>query len=77
MAKNHYKKNYPQALGAIDGKHVVIKKSPENECLWADFGCNGRTNDSGVWNKSALHRGIEIGSIQLPQSKSLTENYPK
>ena len=49
---------------------------PDYECLWADVSCNGRTNDSGVWNKSALQRGIENGSIQLPQSESLTENHP-
>ena len=69
--------NYPHALGAIDGKHVTIRKpsndgsyhynykhmysiilspiaGPEYECLYADVGCNGRVNDSGVWNKSSL-----------------------
>lgn len=51
---------------AIDG--------PSYECLWADVGCNGRNNDGGVWNKSTLQKGIEDGTIKLPERAALLGN---
>lgn len=91
--------NYPHALGAIDGKHVTIKKpdnggsfyfnykkthsiilmaiaGPDYQCLWADVGSNGRTNDGGVWNKSQLQSSIEDGVVELPKNKSISDAYP-
>ena len=69
--------NFPNCLGAIDGKHIQIRPppgtgseyfnykktfsiillaiaGPDYECINADIGCNGRMNDSGVWNNSDL-----------------------
>ena len=37
--------------------------------------CNGRKNDSGVWNKSGLHQSIEDGTIKVPENYSLLENH--
>ena len=64
----NYKKTHSIILMAIAG--------PDYECLWADVGCNGRSNDSGVWNKSELQKGIEDGTIKLPVNDALSESYP-
>ena len=89
--------SYPHALGAIDGKHVTIRKpsnagsyyynykhthsiillainGPEDECLYANVGSNGRVNDSGVWNKSSLLQAIQNGSVMLPKDYALPVN---
>ena len=52
----------------------MAKAGPSYECLWADVGSYGRNNDGGVWNKSALHKGIEDGTIKLPESDALPGN---
>ena len=44
---------------------------PEYECLYADFGYNGRVNDSGVWNKSSLLEAIQDELVKLPSDEAL------
>ena len=86
--------NFPNCLGAIDGKHIQIRPppgtgseyfnykktfsiillaiaGPDYECIYADIGCNGRMNDSGVWNNSDLRRRIEEGSLNIPVATPL------
>lgn len=60
----NYKHTHSVILMAIAG--------PEYECLYADVGSNGRVNDSGVWNKTSLLRGIEDGSFKLPADDELS-----
>ena len=60
----NYKHTHSVILMAIAG--------PEYECLYADVGSNGRVNDSGVWNKTSLLRGIEDGSFKLPADDDLS-----
>ena len=85
---------FPNCLGAIDGKHVVMQPPPEsgsqffnykhthslvllaiagpdNECLFADIGTNGRVSDGGVWNKSKIAQMIENKQIELPADRCL------
>ena len=51
---------------------------PDYECLYADVGSNGRVNDSGIWNKTALLQGILNGTVELPADGILQngENVP-
>ena len=54
----NYKHTHSIILMAVAG--------PDDECLYADVGSNGRVNDSGIWNKSALLQGILNGTVELP-----------
>ena len=59
----NYKKNFSIILLAIAG--------PDYECLYADIGCRGRSNDSGVWNASELYSLFEDGMMGLPSPRPL------
>ena len=55
--------NYKKSHSII----LLARAGPDYECLYADVGSNGRMNDSGVWNKSTLHKKIESNEMDLPQ----------
>ena len=59
----NYKKSFSIILLAIAG--------PDYECLYADIGCKGRSNDSGVWNNSELCTLFEEGKLGLPSPTPL------
>ena len=45
---------------------------PEYKHLYTDVGFNGKANDSGIWNKSSLLKGIQDGSVKLPDDEKLS-----
>ena len=60
----NYEHTYSNILMAIAG--------PEYEWLYANVGSNGRVNNSGIWNKTSLLRGIQDGSFKLPTDENLS-----
>ena len=45
---------------------------PEYKHLYTDVGSNGKANDSGIWNKSSLLKGIQDVSVKLPDDEKLS-----
>ena len=54
----NYKNTFSIIMLAIAG--------PDYECLYADIGSDGRTNDSDVWNNSEICNRIEKRELGLP-----------
>ena len=51
---------------------LMAVAGPDYECIYADFGTNGRVSDGGVWNKCGLTQAIDEQSISLiPPPKCL------
>ncbi|XP_064098062.1 uncharacterized protein LOC135209284 [Macrobrachium nipponense] len=72
--------NFLICIGALDGKHILIKRTylhlmalcdANSNFLYVDVGINGRVSDGGVWNKSTLCMHIENGSAGLPDDIQL------
>ncbi|KAJ4940321.1 hypothetical protein JOQ06_026629 [Pogonophryne albipinna] len=63
--------NFPNCVGAIDGKHVVIQAPANSGSLYfnykiVDVGGFGRSSDSGSLRNSAFGESLRDGSLQLP-----------
>uniref|UniRef100_A0A8C6SIV0 DDE Tnp4 domain-containing protein n=1 Tax=Neogobius melanostomus TaxID=47308 RepID=A0A8C6SIV0_9GOBI len=86
--------NFPNCLGAIDGKHVTIHATPRSGSLFFNYkktfsvilmalvdaqyrfrviqvGDYGRTSDGGIYARSALGRGMEQQTLQVPSDAPL------
>ena len=82
--------NFPNCIGAIDGKHVYIKAPPNSGTLYWNYkktfsivlmalvdankkfrvvhmGEYGKSNDGGVFGGSLLGRGLEAGTLHVPE----------
>ena len=60
--------NFPNCLGAIDGKHIQIRPPPDTGSEYFNY---GRMNDSGVWNASDMRKRIEDDDLGTPAPKPL------
>ena len=78
--------NVPHALGALDGKHVALKKPKNTGALvmlalvdgqykfrWVDAGTAGSYSDAQIFNASQLKRKIEDGRIGFPDPAPITQ----
>ncbi|XP_056422786.1 uncharacterized protein LOC130362407 [Hyla sarda] len=71
---------FPNCVGAIDGKHIRIQKffstilmavaDVQYRFIAVDIGSNGRTNDSCVFKNSAMGRRIYSGEMELPEARA-------
>ncbi|XP_066926385.1 uncharacterized protein [Clytia hemisphaerica] len=59
----NYKHTHSIILLAVAG--------PNYECLYADVGTPGRANDSGIWNRTSLMKGVQDGTVDLPNGEKL------
>ena len=65
--------NFPNCLGAIDGKHIVMLQpaksggdsvvllaivGPNYEFLYVDVGANGQMSDGGIWNRCKFKESL-------------------
>ena len=60
--------NYKHAHSTI----LMSMTGPEYKHLYTDVGSNGKANDSGIWNKSSLLKGIQDVSVKLPDDEKLS-----
>lgn len=88
--------NFPNCLGALDGKHVVIDAPSNSGSLYfnykktfsivllalvdanykfisVDIGSYGKNSDGGILTNSSLGRGLENGTLNIPESSPLPE----
>ncbi|KAH7951316.1 hypothetical protein HPB52_007742 [Rhipicephalus sanguineus] len=78
---------FPNCLGAVDGRHVQIKcprKSGslyfnyKRECQYLfrliDVGAPGRFSDGGVFKDSPIGKRLEQGKLGLPRAASLPDS---
>ncbi|CAH2083600.1 unnamed protein product [Euphydryas editha] len=86
--------NFPNCLGALDGKHVAIDAPSNSGSLYfnykksfsvvllalvdanykfiaVDIGSYGKNSDGGILTNSALGRGLENGTLNVPESSPL------
>ncbi|XP_053967742.1 uncharacterized protein LOC128869234 [Anastrepha ludens] len=86
--------NFPNCLGALDGKHVVIQAPANSGSLYfnykktfsivllalldanckfiaVDIGSYGKNSDGGILANSALGRGLENGTMNIPEDSPL------
>ena len=79
--------NVPHAVGALDGKHIVIKKGyfslvlldlvdADYKFLWVNTGASGSSSDAQIFNPSKLKRRIENGTLGLPPPEPLGPGGP-
>lgn len=58
------------------GTHSIILLSVVDACyrfLYVDVGCNGMVADSGVFSNCSLYKGLEDGSVKLPEPSPLPQ----
>ncbi|GFU02559.1 DDE Tnp4 domain-containing protein [Trichonephila clavipes] len=62
--------NFPNCIGAIDGKHIRIK-APKTVDHSVDVGSYGREGDAGIYLKSEIGRRIKNNTFNVPPPKAL------
>ena len=79
--------NVPHALGALDDKHVALKKPKNSGALyhnykglygqykfrWVDVDTAGSCSDAEIFNTCHLKRKIDDGSIGIPDPAPITQ----
>ncbi|KAE9543510.1 hypothetical protein AGLY_002310 [Aphis glycines] len=74
--------NFPNCLGALDGKHVIIQAPANSVVLLAlvdanynfiavDVGAYGKNSDGGILAHSNLGKSLENGSLNIPSDAIL------
>uniref|UniRef100_A0AAZ3QVL4 DDE Tnp4 domain-containing protein n=1 Tax=Oncorhynchus tshawytscha TaxID=74940 RepID=A0AAZ3QVL4_ONCTS len=66
----HEKWDFPNCLGSVDGKHIMITKQP-NSGRPIQVGDFGRKSDGEVYANSPLGRAIASKTLQVPQDAFL------
>ncbi|KAL0152824.1 hypothetical protein M9458_051864 [Cirrhinus mrigala] len=64
--------NFPNCLGAIDGKHVLLAVVDANYLFRVvDVGGYGRTSDGGTLRNSAFGESLRDGTLDLPPDAAI------
>uniref|UniRef100_A0A3Q2E6C0 DDE Tnp4 domain-containing protein n=1 Tax=Cyprinodon variegatus TaxID=28743 RepID=A0A3Q2E6C0_CYPVA len=66
--------NFPNCLGALDGKHVVIEKPPRSgnyRFRVISVGNHGRSSDGGIYAGSTLGIGLQRSTLNMPPNEPL------
>ncbi|KAF8778537.1 Protein ANTAGONIST OF LIKE HETEROCHROMATIN like protein [Argiope bruennichi] len=61
---------FPQCIGALDGKHIKISPPPNSGSLYY-VGTNGRISDGGVWGKCKLKSALDKNALNIPVANTL------
>ena len=65
--------NYKYAHSVV----LLAVVGPNDECIYADVGTNGRVSDGSVWNKCSLAIRIENNTIFCPNPDVCHSAQPK
>ncbi|KAJ8932023.1 hypothetical protein NQ314_015017 [Rhamnusium bicolor] len=65
---------FPNCIGAIDGKHVQIEAPPN---AGIDIGSPGRHSDGGIFLNSKIGKGIKEGQLNIPQEMEIIRGCPE
>lgn len=86
--------NFPNCIGALDGKHVIIQAPKKSGSLYfnykktfsivllalvgadykfiaVDIGSYGKNSDGGIFSRSALGKGLQNNTLDIPDAKIL------
>ncbi|XP_050066615.1 uncharacterized protein LOC126555778 [Aphis gossypii] len=71
--------NFPNAIAAIDGKHVLIQAPPHSGSNYfcykkhfiVDIGAFGKNSDASILRNSNLGKGLQNGTLNIPSPKIL------
>jgi hypothetical protein len=79
--------NFPNCIGALDGKHVTLRNyknsfsivlmalvDADYKFVYADVGANGRIGDGGVFRNCSLSAALETNSLNVPAPRKVPKD---
>ena len=58
--------NFPNLIGAIDGKHIVLEQPKQSGSHYRNY--NARNSDGGNWSRSPMKKTLEENILDLPKA---------